>query len=102
MSKKTFSIIESVNVTMFSFRMIKIAKTFSEEFICSFDLSYYPFYTQECDLKFKMKGNTKEFVNLIKGYSTYKGPIQFSTYSIKAPTFTSKVMLFNLFLHLTS
>ena len=61
------------------------------DFICQFDMSYYPFDTQTCQAIFAMKGNTGYFVKLVPENLTNLGPKDMMQYQIKHITFVKSV-----------
>ena len=52
----------------------------SVEWICHFDLFWYPFDTQTCNLKFYIKQN---YANLYPTKFTYSGPLELIAFNIK-------------------
>ena len=63
-------------------RLIEVTKVFSEDFICNFDTSYYPFDLQKCSIIISLKGNTHKFLSLKAGDLTYSGSKQLQTYLV--------------------
>ena len=45
-------------------RILTVANVFAEEFICSFDMRWYPFSTQKCNVEISLNGNTNKFIVL--------------------------------------
>jgi hypothetical protein len=57
------------------------------EFICKFEMQYYPFDKQKCLAYIVMKGNSGYFVNLIEENVTYTGPSDMKQYLIAGVRF---------------
>ena len=89
------------------------------DFICNFELSWYPFDTQHCYINISLEGNSKNFVNLGRflyrcwklffrqrgqinnkknkpapGNAHYQGPIDLAHYYIKVRNNRSRCVIF--------
>ncbi len=43
---------------------ISLTREYYQEYACQFDLYYYPFDTQVCEMRFEVQGKTEEYVKL--------------------------------------
>ena len=89
-----------------------LSHDYSTKFICSFDLSYYPFDTQKCSMKLKLDVRNSfcnipqlkkklsstiqrsvcgNFANLTKGTLEYRGPMDLTQYYIEGYTMEENV-----------
>ncbi|CAL4064074.1 unnamed protein product, partial [Meganyctiphanes norvegica] len=64
-----------------------ISRKYSSNFICDFDLTYYPFDEQRCDMRLKMNSASVNFITFDPVNSTvvYLGTTQLVEYQIGAP-----------------
>ena len=62
---------------------LTIARIYDIDFICEFDMSVYPFDTQNCSIILVMKGNSGKFSHLVIDKFNYLGPIDLTQYFIK-------------------
>ena len=61
-----------------------ISRVYSTDFICTFDMVWYPFDTQECSAIFVLKGNSDNFVKLTANVLKYNGPTDLTQYFVKS------------------
>ncbi len=65
---------------------ITLGRVYSAKFICDYDMSIYPFDTQECFTIFIMKGSSNNFIKLVADYADYLGPIDLPQYFVMDTT----------------
>lgn len=65
---------------------ITLSRIYRQEFICIYQIAWYPFDTQRCRIVLSLLGNSGEFVNLITGKLAYLGPEDLTIYFIKQTT----------------
>ncbi len=61
---------------------IKLSRVYSDQFICDYDMTVYPFDKQECSAIFIMKGKFDKFVKLIAKNASYLGPVDLPQYFV--------------------
>ena len=59
-------------------------------FICNFDMAWYPFDTQKCSMNFVMDNGDQDLVDLSVGNLEYSGPLDLTQYYIKKKTFLER------------
>ena len=52
---------------------IKINRVYEIDFLCDYDMRFYPFDIQVCTLDLVIDGNTAKFIDLLPGNLTYTG-----------------------------
>ena len=62
---------------------ITLSRIYRKEFICIYEIAWYPFDTQRCRITLSIVGNSDEFVNLLPGNLRYSGPKDLTIYFIK-------------------
>ena len=62
---------------------ISLNRAYKVDFICNFDMMWYPFDIQHCFMNICMEGNGDIFVELLPGDIIYDGPIDLSQYFIR-------------------
>ncbi len=82
------------NAHLFSGRLnpVSITRVYSEEFLCIFDMSVYPFDTQTCSISMIMKGNSGKFVYLLANSTNYLGPKDLTMYFVKNVTIANDIV----------
>ena len=61
-----------------------LSKEFSTLWMCQFDMKWYPFDTQECNMQFKNLNKNSQFTALNIGNLTYVGPRDLTEYVVKS------------------
>ena len=68
---------------------ITFSRIYDIEFICSYDMAWYPFDLQRCELMFKPFGNSGEYVRFVHRFINYYEKMDLSKYYIKQWRFYS-------------
>ncbi len=68
---------------------IFVSDFFSEDFICQFDMSLYPFDTQRCSASFVVKGNSRHLVRLSSGDFLFDGAVNIREYVVQETSIAS-------------
>ena len=69
---------------------ITFSRIYDIRFLCSYDMAWYPFDLQRCELLLKPFGNTGKYIYLVNSEINYFGKMDLSKYYIKQWTFESK------------
>ena len=62
---------------------IRLSRSYDIEFICEYDMRWYPFDYQTCLMVVLMEGNTGKFVDLVDDLIQYSGPKELTQYFVK-------------------
>ena len=62
---------------------ITLSRIYRHEFICLYQIAWYPFDTQRCRIVISLLGNKHKFVNLVPDRLRYLGPEDLTIYFIK-------------------
>ena len=68
---------------------ITFSRIYDVSFICEYDMAWYPFDVQSCQLSFTPFGNTGEYIVLVRDKILYKSGKDLSKYFIKQWEFVS-------------
>ena len=68
---------------------IIMKRMYDIEFICNYDMHYYPFDIQVCTVDLVTHQNANNFIKLIPGRLAYSGGANFAQYSIQSYTISS-------------
>ena len=63
---------------------LSISRVYDIEFICEFNMRFFPFDTQNCSIFLVMAGNSGKFIHLEIDQFNYLGPIDLTQYFVKA------------------
>ena len=63
---------------------LTIARVYNVRFLCEFDMSIFPFDTQNCSIVMVMAGNSGKFVHLVIDQFKYLGPVDLTQYFVKS------------------
>ena len=63
---------------------LRLSRAFDIEFICEYDMRWYPFDSQTCFIVTKMEGNSGKFVDLVDEIIKYTGPKELTQYFVKS------------------
>ena len=69
---------------------LTLSRFYKTNFICDFDMAWYPFDTQKCSMNFVVDEGSQRFVDLSVLNLEYSGPLDLTQYFIKKKTFTEK------------
>ena len=69
---------------------ITFSRIYDIHFLCSYDMAWYPFDLQRCELLLKPFGNTGKYIYLVNSEINYFGKMDLSKYYIKQWKFESK------------
>ena len=62
---------------------IVMLRVYDIEFLCDFQMQWYPFDTQTCYLEFMLEEEIDSFIELIAGTQEYFGPKELTQYFVK-------------------
>ena len=58
-------------------------REFAVEWMCEYDMKWYPFDTQECSMQYKIVNKFSDFAALAVGNLSYIGPVDLTEYTVK-------------------
>ena len=61
-----------------------MSRVYDVNWICEYDMSWYPFDTQTCYMKLQPDGNSGEFIDLVDDGLEYLGPRDLTQYFIRS------------------
>ena len=67
---------------------ITFSRIYDIEFLCEYNMAWYPFDIQKCSMEFRPDGNTGEYIQLVKDKFRYLGKQELSVYFIRDSTFS--------------
>ena len=71
---------------------IKFNRVYKSEFICTYDMRFYPFDIQVCTIDLVVDGSTAKFIDLLPGKLVYSGEPDLSQYYVMGfDIFSSKI-----------
>ena len=65
---------------------VEMSRTYQTEFICLYEMAWYPFDSQSCTLDFVLPVTTSSFVQLESGRLDYLGPTELTQYFVRQTT----------------
>ena len=74
---------EDIQIFEGSENTIRLSRAFDIEFICEYDMRWYPFDSQTCYMVIMMEGNSGKFVELVDYLIEYTGPKELTQYFVK-------------------
>ena len=69
---------------------LSVSRFYKTNFICDFDMAWYPFDTQKCSMNFVLERGSREFVDLLAHDLEYSGPLDLTQYFIKKKVFLKR------------
>jgi hypothetical protein len=73
------------------------SKHFTIDFICNFQMAWYPFDTQVCLATIDLKSKDWDFVDLVEQNVQYDGPVEVLQYVLLNVTFAESVLISMLY-----
>ena len=74
---------EDIDIYEGSENPILMSRVYDIEFLCGFQMQWYPFDTQTCYMKFMLEEEIDSFVDLLPGTQDYLGPKELTQYFVK-------------------
>ena len=68
---------------------VEMARTYATDFLCLYNMNWYPFDTQSCSLDFMLDATANTFVSLMPGSLNYSGPVELTQYFVRQSTMTA-------------
>jgi hypothetical protein len=62
---------------------VEMSRFYETEFLCLYDMAWYPFDTQTCTLDFSIDVTATAFVRLETGSLDYTGPVELTQYFVR-------------------
>lgn len=75
------------------FSAIIVYKYFTVDFLCTYDMTKYPFDLQKCKAELEPKGNAGYFIHLVENGLEYNGEKELMQYQITNMTYIPKVRI---------
>ena len=75
---------EDIMVYEGSENTIQFNRVYKSEFICTYDMRYYPFDIQVCTIDLVVHGSSAKFIDLLPGKLVYSGAADLSQYYVMA------------------
>ena len=66
--------------------------TYAVHFLCEFDMRWYPFDIQTCNMEFELEGNLADFIDILPDIIEYLGPQELTQNFIEDVTISSVVI----------
>ena len=70
---------------------LSVTRFYKTNFICNFDMAWYPFDTQICSMNFVVSKGDQDLVELSVHSLEYSGPLDLTRYYIKKKTFLQRI-----------
>ena len=70
---------------------LSVSRFYRTNFVCDFDMAWYPFDTQKCSMDFVIEKDLQNFVDLLVQNLNYSGPSELTQYFIKKKVFLDKI-----------
>ena len=86
------SISEDINIYKGSENSISLTRLYNIEFFCDYNMRWYPFDTQTCNMVMKLGGGVEKLVSLTPGILEYLGPEELTQYYVKDYTISEKTL----------
>ena len=86
------SISEDIDIYKGSENNISLPRLYNIEFFCDYNMRWYPFDTQTCNMVMKLGGGVGKLVSLTPGILEYLGPEELTQYYVKDYTISEKTL----------
>ena len=70
---------------------LSVSRFYKTNFICDFDMAWYPFDTQKCSMNFVVEKGSRDLVDLLVQNLKYSGPLELTQYFIKKKVFMDMI-----------
>ena len=62
---------------------LEMSRAYNTEFLCEYNMAWYPFDSQTCHLDFVLDASAAAFVKLVNGTLEYWGPVELAQYFVR-------------------
>ena len=69
---------------------LSVSRFYKTNFICDFDMAWYPFDTQKCSMDFVVDKGSQNLLDLLVHNLNYSGPLELTQYFIKKKVFLDR------------
>ena len=73
---------ENIEIIQGSENPLKLVRVYAIDFLCEYDMRWYPFDVQTCHIDFELKGNLGDFIDILPDTLDYLGPKELTQYFI--------------------
>ena len=70
---------------------LSVSRFYKTDFICNFDMAWYPFDTQKCSMNFFVEKGSRDLIDLLVQNLEYSGPLELTQYFIKKKVFMDMI-----------
>ena len=88
-TKTSMEISQNIYVFQGSNTQIEMSRTYDTEFLCSYNMGWYPFDSQTCTLDFVLDATASVFVSLETDSLVYSGPVELTQYFVRQTVMTT-------------
>ena len=60
-----------------------MSRVYQTEWICDYEMNWFPFDTQKCQMKFAATMDMNPFIQIIENGHNYRGPVELTQYFIR-------------------
>ena len=97
----SFEINENIHIFEGEKNSFVMKKTYSVQWICHFQMMWYPFDSQTCTMQFRPESNSDGNIELIVDKLIYSGPVELTQYFIKSTKMSSAKEDEEIIVHIT-
>jgi len=83
--------LESVDLFSGEANPVIISRTYNVEWLCHYQMGWYPFDTQICSMEFRAYGNSRINIEIVEDILLYSGPMELTQYFVRRSNMTSRL-----------
>ena len=82
-TKNTKESIDNVYIFEGLYNPLDMNRVYQTEWICDYEMNWYPFDTQKCRMTFAVTKDLNNFIRIVGNGHTYRGPVELTQYFVR-------------------
>ena len=82
-TQNTLEDVDNVYIFKGLYNPLDMSRVYQTEWICDYEMNWYPFDTQNCRMTFAVTQDMNNFIRLVGNGHTYQGPVELTQYFVR-------------------
>ena len=82
-TRNTLEDVDNIYIFKGLYNPLDMSRVYQTEWICDYEMNWYPFDTQNCRMTFAVTQDMNNFIRLVGNGHTYQGPVELTQYFVR-------------------
>ena len=82
-TRNTLEDVDNIYIFKGLYNPLDMSRVYQTEWICDYEMNWYPFDTQNCRMTFAVTQDMNNFIRLVGDGHTYQGPVELTQYFVR-------------------